>query len=150
MTIVPCRIRGQLDRLMESYPISETPQHVIRDTFGCSLYPSLADTALSFSPSLGDTIELAAASAPNLTITLPETLAADAGISTPLSLAFCGYKTEALFVRRESYLEDSGRGSLQLSSGVVSARPSLSERVTGLTENVKMTFMKNQASLEQA
>ena len=143
-----CRIRDQLDQLLETYPIRDTPQLVIRDMFGCSLYPDLGDTALSFSPGLGDAIQLVAAPTPNLTITLPDTLVADAGFSTPPSLVFCGYKSESLFVRRESYLEDTGRGSLQLASGVVSARPAMSQRVTGLTENVKMTFIKNQVSLD--
>ena len=137
-----------LDTLMENYPITQTPQPVIRDTFGCSLYPSLGGNALSFSPALGDTIDLTATSAdPNVTITLPETLAIDAGISsTPTSLAFCGYKTETLFVRRDSYLQDSDRGDLQLSGGVVSARLALTERVTGLSENVKITIFKQEAS----
>ena len=133
---------------MESYPIRQTPQGVIRDTFGCSLYPSLSGNELSFSPSLGDTISLADTDMPsgsNLTITLPETLAEDVGFSsTQASLSFCGYKTEALFSRRGSYLEDSGRGNLQVSSGIVSARLSLTERVTDLSENVKMIFIKNQ------
>lgn len=131
---------------MENYPVTDNPQQIIRDTFGCSLHPSLGNTALSFSPSFGDTIELVSAPTPNLTITLPETLAEDAGIATQPSLAFCGYKTETLFVRRDSYLQASGRGSLQLTSGVVSARPAMTERITDLTENVKMTFMKNQVS----
>ena len=132
---------------MVNYPISATPQHIIRDTFGCSLYPSLEETALSFSPYLGDTIDLVSNPAPNLTITLPETLAEDAGIGSQPSLSFCGYKTEALFVQRESYLQDSGRGSLQLSSGVVSTTLSLGITVTGLTEStVRITFAKDQAS----
>lgn len=145
MRVYTCRILYQLKKLIESYPISQTPQHVIRDTFGCSIYPSLEDAELSFSPQLADTIELMDAPAPNLTITLPETLAEDAGITTQPSLAFCGYKTEALFVRRESYLQESDRGSHQLSSGVASAALSMNITVTGLNENnIRITFIKNQ------
>ena len=134
---------------MESYPILQTPQPVIRETFGCSLYPRLGASEISFSPSLGDMIDVTEAiSGPNLTITLPERLAEDAGFSgTPPSLSFCGYKTEALFVRRGSYLEESGRGDLELNSGVVSARLAVTERVTDLSKHVKIMFVKNQVGL---
>ena len=134
---------------MENYPITQTPQPVVRDTFGCSLYPSLGNEALSFSPSLGDSIDLEASTAdPSLSITLPETLAEDYGLSdtqaSQPSLSFCAYKSPALFVRRESYLRESGRGSLQVASNIVSARISLTERVTDLSDFVKMSFMKTQ------
>lgn len=132
---------------MENYPITQTPQHVVRDTFGCSLYPALTNSVLSFSASFGDTIDLeSSSSSPNLTITLPGTLAEDIGLSTPPSLAFCGYSTQTLFVRRDSYLQNSGRGILQVASGIVSARPAVSMRFTDLTETVRMTFRKNKAS----
>lgn len=147
MTLLSCRIWKQLDQLMANYPITETPQLVTRDMFGCALYPSVDNTVQSFSPSLGDSIELIAATTPNLTITLPETLTEDAGISVQSSLAFCGYKSEALFVRRENYLLDKGRDSLQLSSGIVSVNPSLREgEVNGLSENVMIVFVKNMVS----
>lgn len=119
------RMHHLIDQLTESYPIDEVPQLVVRDNFGCSLYPSLGDGALSFSPALGGVITLPA----SLSATLP---------SQP-SLVFCAYKNEALFIRRENSL---GQGSITLASGVVSARFSGELEVSGLEDPIVISFSK--------
>lgn len=121
------RLHHLIDLLTESYPIDEVPQPVIRDTFSCSLYSSVGDGALSFSPALGGSITLPA----SLSATLP---------SQP-SLAFCDYKNEALFIRREDSI---GQGSITLASGVVSARFSGELQVSGLEDPVVISFSKTE------
>ena len=119
------RLHHLLDQLTESYPIDQVPQQVLKDTFSCSLYPSLGDGALSYSLALGGTIALPA----SLSAILP---------SQP-SLAFCDYKNEALFIRRENFI---GQGSVTLASGVVSARLSGELQVSGLEDPVVITLSK--------
>lgn len=131
---------------MEFYPITETPQPIVRRMFGCSLYPSqsLTDQGLNFSPSLGDTIQLQGQANPTLSIALPGALS-DV-VAPNVAPNFCAYKTESLFIRRETYLVTSGRDTLVISSGVVSARLSLGVRVSNLVEPVRMSFKKSNVS----
>ena len=130
-----------MEQLVEFYPITQVPQPIVRQMFGCSLYPSLSTQELSFSPSLGDTIQLDSQANPSLSITLPGSLSSV--VDQNAAPAFCAYRTESLFVRRESYLIASGRNILMVSSSVVSARLSLGLRVSGLVDPVRMDIKKN-------
>lgn len=126
---------------MEFYPITQIPQPIVRQMFGCSLYPSLGTGGLSFSPSFSDSIQLAAQEDPDLNIALPPTLSAT--VEQNVAPAFCAYRTDSLFVRRESYLIASGRNTLVVSSSVVTARLSLGVKVSGLVDPVTMDIKKN-------
>lgn len=126
---------------MEFYPITQIPHPIVRGMFGCSLYSSLSSQGLSFNPSLGDTIQLDGQANPSLSIALPGSLSSAVGPN--VAPAFCAYRTESLFVRRETYMIASG---LVVSSSVVSARLSLGVQVSGLVDPVRMSIKKNNVS----
>ncbi len=135
------RILGVIEELTEFYPISQTPQPIVREMFGCSLYPALGNEALSFSPELGgDVVQLQAAAEPTLTLSLPASLSST--VPDQPALSFCAYKEEGLFTRRRSYLAALGQGSITLASNVVSARLSRGVVVTNLKDPVRMSFSK--------
>lgn len=138
------RLLNVMNQLTEFYPITQIPTPIVRDMFGCSLYPSLGGQPLTFSPSVGDNIQLEEAANPSLSIALPVSLGAASGLSTPPSLAFCAHKTGGFFVRRRSYLAQGSQGALKLSSNVASARLSMGVTVRGLQDPVKMTFSKKE------
>lgn len=129
-----------LDELVEFYPISQVPQPIVRNMFGCSLYPSLGNQGLLFSPSVGEEIQLVEQANPSLNIALPGSLSGAVGQDA--GLAFCAYREESLFIRRETYLIQSGRNSLVVASNVVSARLSLGLKVSNLVEPVRMSFTR--------
>ena len=133
-----------VEELVEFYPITQIPQPIVQQMFGCSLYPSLGTRGLSFSPSFGDNIQLDAQDDSDLSIALPPSLSASVGQN--VAPAFCAYRTESLFVRRESYLIASGRNALVVSSSVVTARFSRGVKVSGLVDPVTMDIKKNKVS----
>lgn len=137
-----------MDQLTEFYPIRQVPQPIVRDMFGCSLYPTLGVNPLSFSPFFGNSVQLQGTATPSLSLTLPASLSGAIGQTSPPSLAFCGYRGESLFVRRESYLVASGRSTLLVASNVVSARLSGGVKVSALQDPVKMSFNKNKVGCD--
>ena len=141
------RLLSLVEQLTEFYPIQQIPpQLIIRDTFGCALYPALDGGALSFSPDLQDDIELISAATPTVSMRLPSSLPSAIGDSRP-ALAYCGFKGEGLFIRRQSYLTASGREFFELASNVVFARLSRGVVVENLQEPVMMTFAKSRVSI---
>ena len=137
------RLRNFLNQLVDLYPISEIPQPVIRDTFGCSIYPSLnTQSALTFSPSVGDEIQLSADNVPSFSIALPGSLTDAIDATQSPAALFCAFRDEGLFVRRESYLSQTGRDTLVLSSNVACARVTLGVTVSTLTDPVTIIFTK--------
>lgn len=145
LTCLNHRLRYVLNQLTEIYPIDQIPQPIIRNMFGCSLYPTFNDQGLTFSPFLGDEIQLSEDEVPSFSITLPGSLTDAVDESLSPSVLFCAFRTEGLFVRRESYLTETGRSSLVLASNVACARLSLGVIVSDLTEPVRITFMKDDA-----
>ena len=134
-----CRLRDYLEQLAESYPIKTIPQLIVRDTYGCALYPALPDTALTFTPDLENQIILLSNTTHSLSITLPSSLSSVIGGSHP-ALTFCAFKNEALFVRREAYLNATGQQFIKLASKVVLARLSGGVAVKDLNDPITISF----------
>ena len=128
-------------QLTESYPIQQVPTCFSRDTFGCCLYPAIGNEALSFSPEIGDTIQLQGSTNPSLNITLPASLSS--AISNQPGVSFCAYK-EGLFIRRDSYLMESGQTSTVLASHVIGAKLHMGVTARNLQDPVRITFSKIQ------
>ena len=144
---ITCRLLGLLDQIVESYPVGQSPQPVVRDMFGCVVHQARPSQSISFNAAIADTIQVTNVVNPHLTITTPSSLLDQLSISSTLSLAFCVFKDESLFVRRSSYLIDQNRASFQLGSSVVSARLSGGVSVKDLEDPVDMTFTRKQVHI---
>ena len=134
-----------IDQLTESYPIQQVPTCVSRDAFGCCLYPAIGNEALSFSPQIGATIQLQGSTNPSLNITLPASLSS--AISNQPGVSFCAYKDGSLFIRRDSYLMESGQTSTMLASHVIGAKLHMGVTARNLQDPNRITFSKTQVCM---
>ena len=120
---------------MEAYPITQSPQSLRRDMYGCIVYSITTPEDITFSPSLTDSmITLMGTSNPDLSFTVPSS--ATSG-NTPTSLTFCVFRDEKLFIRRED-----NRGSSFVGGSVVCASFAGDLSVSNLQDPVSMTFTK--------
>ena len=87
------------------------------------------------------------AATPTVSMRLPSSLPSAIGDSRP-ALAYCGFKGEGLFIRRNS--SDQDQGSFELASNVVFARLSGGVVVENLDEPVQMVFIKTQVHTKLA
>lgn len=129
------------DYLVEHYPITQNPQPLTMDTFGCLIYeianpPHLID----FRPGLDNgQFQLIGAAEPVLTFTLPASVTT--GLNpTPRSAALCVFENQAMFLRRNSYSLDNNQTDLLVGSYVVAARLAGGVLVKDLQDPVAMSF----------
>ena len=133
---------GVIDELADTLPTDgDTQQTVAFATYAIIVYPVIIPSTFT-----GEKISAAdfGGDDDSATIDIPSTLFTGLGnLLQPRRMVYGMFRNEALFTRRQAYLEASGRINNRLGSVVLSARITGVQIVTGLTDPVQIQFMKN-------
>lgn len=132
-----------IDDLADNLPVEDnSPMVLVFITFGLIVYPSVTPEA--FTGQRVSASDIDDNSDSEASIDLPSTLFL--GLPNPLQsrrVVFGLFQNEALFVRRQTYLQQNNRiNNLVGSDAVISARISGGERVMGLSDPVEIQFRK--------
>lgn len=132
-----------LEQLVDAYPLDQTPQPIIRETFGCLVFSLVRGQAINFNAAVEDKVMVLEVDRPSVSVVIPSSLFDQlTGSTSPSDIAFCAYKDHSLFVTRDSYLVQQGRGRDRYGGNAVSARLSGGLSVKNLEEPVELTFVK--------
>ena len=150
-----------LERLASEYPASEDGETVLilRNTFSYAIRPANVKTfsgqALSallgsssdFTDTTANNIVLEATEGATASISLPETLFDGLNItSNETTIVYSIFLNEALFLRRQEYIEENNLTTNTPGGLVVGAFIPDNVTVTELDDPVQLTFLKNPVS----
>ena len=149
-----------MDRLSDLYPVTASPQLMVRDMYVVIIYDSLsrqtfqgqavfADIGAKFAVDAFQTSHIKFDSfggIPTASIALPASLLREAGLTGSHRVVFNFFLTDGLFVRRDSYILANGLGYDKLGGLAVAAHVAGGVKVTGLEKPVNMSFTINPVS----
>ena len=143
-----------LDLITDNYPVFSTsePESISLDTFSLLIFPPVdTKTFPGQSIAVSSSGELSSdqpqdPETSSTSLQIPSSLFRDLSVPSETQIAYTAFKKNSLFIRRRSYLESSNHTSYRVGSAVLSARVSGGVKVTGLSDPVTLTFLKDEVS----